>query len=154
MREIDYSRNLPETREKIEGDVSELIFTCTPYMTSTIMVNKSLLNQCGMFDEDLKYWQDYEFGIRFSQHSKVGCVKECLCLYRIVHSDKKKLSNQLVGWEEAVSYIDDKHRSLIDELPKEIAIKHQLLIAKDGQNRANNIGDRRKKISYSIEGIS
>ena len=127
-----------------EGDVKEAIFTGIPYITSTVMIRRSVLEQCGLFDEELSFWQEYELSIRYTQLTKAGFVHEYLCLYRVIKSDKERLTNKLEGWENAVEYIRNKHKDLIDALPDETLRSFDRMIARDGLARAETVGDLEK----------
>lgn len=152
IKEFDFEKQAQETdRYKIEGDIHETIFTSIPYLTSTIMIRRALLDEIGRFDEQLRYWQEYDLAIRYAQLTKTAYIHEPLCLYRIIHKDKKRLSNNLQGWEESVEYIENKYKDLISGLPAELQKGHKLLIAKDGQTRSNNAYDRKHTLSYGYK---
>lgn len=126
-----------------EGDLSLRIWEKIPFTTSTILVKKDLLIEVGMFDEKLKFWQEYELLIRLCQVAKVGVVRENLVVYRIIDKDKKRLTNNINGWMDAVEYIDKKHASLISDLSEEIKRKHEIQIACDGLSRSIAVGDKK-----------
>jgi len=47
-----------------------------------------------------------------------------------------------------VEYIENKHKNIINQLPKDIYKKHQLVIARDGVMRATTVGDKKKLRSF------
>lgn len=135
--EYDFKKQIKQKiSDLIEGDLSQTIFTTMPYTTSAIMVNKSLLKEVGMFDEQLCFWQDYDLEIRLCQKGNVAVVKDFLLLYRVITADKGRLTNNIDGWIEAVSYIESKYKELIDKLPNEYKKKRNAMIGKDGARRA------------------
>ena len=147
LRIFEYDMERIEYQEDVnilEGDIHHLIFTEIPSVTSTILIRKECLEQCGYFDENLKFWQEYELSIRYAQITKVGCVHEHLCLYRVIRSDRNRLTNKLDGWVDTVRYIDDKHKELIDKLPRDHYRKKQLYVAGEGIQRAITVGDSRQ----------
>ncbi len=149
--EFNFCERFPENRDgMLEGDVHEKIFTWIPFVTSVSMYRRNILIEAGMFDEKLRYWQETELNIRVAQIAEFGCVHEELSLYRVVDDDKKRLTNHLDGWIQAVDYIENKHRKLIGNLPKQELKKHKLLIAKDGANRAKRVGNKKKEKSYLL----
>ena len=86
-----YERNFTKRFQKksdsmLEGDVHERIFTGFPFLTSTAFYRKQILIDVGMFDEELRYWQDTELNIRIAQIASFGCVHEELSLYRVIDS--------------------------------------------------------------------
>ncbi len=147
--EYNLKNRVKQDVDKItEGDLHQKIFGRIPFTTSCMMVRKSLLLEMGTFDEKLKYWQEYELLIRLCQKAKVGVVREHLTLFRKNTQDKERLTNNIDGWENAVRYIEEKHRDLIDLLPKELQIAYQILVARDGAIRCENMGDKDKKRQY------
>jgi len=149
MREFDYERKVPQKEtEIIEGDIKQLVFAKIPFVTSTVLICRDSLSEVGLFDENLSFWQEYELSIRLAQVSKLGYVHQHLCLYRIIKVDPNRLTNKLNGWEKAVEYIENKHKNIINQLPKDIYKKHQLVIARDGVMRATTVGDKKKLRSF------
>lgn len=151
IKEIDFKTRIPERNNKIVGDIHTEIFTCIPYLTSTLMIRREILKSIGGFDETLQFWQEYDLAIRYAQCTMVGCLDKYLCLYRVIHSDKNRLTNKLDGWEKTVEYFEKKHWDIINMLPKDIQKKHKLRIVSDGQIRSMNAGNKRKEIGYSFE---
>lgn len=102
---------------RFSGDMSRrilmLINCCT---SSLILVERSLLLKVGMFDENLRFWQDYEFTVRAAQITKFYFVNEPLCVYRRDENDEHRLTNNLNGWENNLAYIYNKHKDLYDRL--------------------------------------
>lgn len=124
--------------EYYEGDLSKLILTRIITNTSTIMVKRSLLQRIGGFDENLKYWQEYELCIRILQEVQAGAVKDNLILYRNITKDKNRLSNKIKGWEESVKYIENKHKDFIETLTEEENDVRKMYIYIDGFLRGYN----------------
>lgn len=127
----------------LEGDLSLLIFARIPYTTSTLLINREKLINAGLFDVNLRYWQEYELEIRLAQITMFGVIKENLILYRAFKSDKMRLTNKLAGWMDAVKYINKKHEALIKKLPKTLYKERQLMIAMDGVTRAISVSDKK-----------
>lgn len=150
--EFDFKDRYPENRDgMMEGDLHERIFSWNPFCTSVAMYRRSVLEEAGMFDENLKYWQEVDLNIRVAQIAEFGCVHEELGLYRVVKKDKNRLTNQLEGWMKAIRYIEKKHRKLIRKLPEDIYRKHRLLIAGDGATRAFINGNKKMERKFLLE---
>ena len=150
--EFNFKYRFTENRDgMMEGDVHERIFSWNPFITSVAMHRKKILMQVGMFDENLRYWQDTDLNIRVAQVSEFGCVHEELGLYRVVNKDRNRLTNQLDGWMEAVAYIEKKYRKQISRLPKEMSRKRRLLIAGDGASRAAHSGNKGMELKFLLE---
>ena len=95
-----------------QGDVHRRILYEIMCSTSTILVKRSLLFEIGLFDENLRFWQEYELDIRLAQITEFYFVNEPLCIYRLDKTDKNRLSNKYHEWEKAVNYIYSKHSKL------------------------------------------
>ncbi len=94
------------------GDMSKRILTSIPFVTSTLMIRKSILDTVGLFDENLRYWQEYEFAIRLSQKVYIDFVDENLVVYLVDKRNISRLSNRYVEWLDAVKYVRNKHNEL------------------------------------------
>lgn len=130
---------------KYTGDLKELIFTNICGVTSMIMVRRELINSVGAFDEDLRFWQEYELCIRLCQVTYVGCIFEPLITINVIYSDKQRLSNKYVEWLDAVEYIQKKHNNLIRILPEETIDKMNIMIHKDAVNRCHIIHNKKEQ---------
>jgi glycosyltransferase involved in cell wall biosynthesis len=150
-REFDFGRKkiIPVNKE-FTGDISEICFKGIFCTTSSIMVRKSLMYDSGMFDEKLKFWQEYDLIIRLAKITKAAAVDEPLYLLREISSDPSRLTNKLDGWMEAVRYIEKKYRGRIDKLPIEINLNREATICYDGIMRCKKAGNRVKEQEFKI----
>lgn len=98
------------------GNMARRILYIIPCVTSTIIFRRSLLLQVGGFDENLKYWQEYELLIRLCQLAELGFVKELLIKYRIDASDCNRKSNKYNQWLSVPPQIRVKHKALYSQL--------------------------------------
>lgn len=150
-REYEYDfkkKKKQKNKDIIEGNLKEKIFTMMPYTTSSIMIRRDILFEVGVFDENLKCWQDYELLIRICQKTDIGVIKDYLLLYRVISTDKKRITNNFDIWKESVEQIENKHKDLIMKLPEDIKKKHYALIAKDGAKRAERIKEKKLEKKY------
>lgn len=131
--------------DRPEGELSETVFKGPVMVTSEMLVQKQLLIEAGLFDENLKYWQEYELSIRLFQRTQMGLVKEYLVLYRAAGNDKNRLTNNIDGWEEAIRYIHEKHKELFQALPPEVEKQHRLCCYYEAATRAGKTGNRTLK---------
>lgn len=132
----------------LEGDLSTQILTRIITTTTTMMIKTDLLRSVGGFDEKLKYWQEYELCIRVLQNTKAKAVKENLVLYRNLTKDKNRLSNKILGWEQAVKYIEIKHKNLIEQLSEDENAIRMMYIYIDGFIRGYNAKSPKYMIKY------
>ena len=100
-----------------DGDLSHKILTKIYTITSGLLVKKALLLEVGCFDENLKFWQEYELVIRLAQETSIYAVKECLFVYRIDEYDGQRLTNKYKSWKASVHYVYKKHKQLYKKLP-------------------------------------
>ena len=135
------------------GDYSQKIFKGCFFSTSCFFVKKELLLQCNMFDESLKYWQEFELYMRLAQITQFGSVMDHLVLFRCasVKGSTKRLSYNLSGWPDAVDYVNQKHNEKIKQLPEDILKKYKLYIANDGCRRSVRAGNKKELHRYLKE---
>ena len=65
-------------------------------------------------------------------------VRKNLVLYRIISTDKNRVSNKVKVWEQDVKYINKKYENLINSLTLSEKNKRRAYIYIDGINRARN----------------
>ena len=131
-----------------DGELSKRVLIHTICTTSTILIQREIFEQIGGFDENLKFWQDYELTIRIFQITRAKLVRENLVIYRIFGNSKSRLSNKLSGWEAAVLYILDKHKKLYNKLTEEEEAQRKIYLYIDGINRAKKSGSKKDVVKY------
>uniref|UniRef100_I5AQA1 Putative glycosyltransferase n=1 Tax=Eubacterium cellulosolvens (strain ATCC 43171 / JCM 9499 / 6) TaxID=633697 RepID=I5AQA1_EUBC6 len=133
----------------MDGDISkEVLIRIITTTTTTIMIRRSLIDKVGMFDENLKFWQEYEYSIRLLQVTKAKCIREPLILYRIIDGDINRLTSKINGWEEAIKYIERKHKTLLGSLSDEEKAMRKIFVCLDGYSRAKKNKKRCAMIKY------
>ena len=110
-------------------------------VTSAVLIKKEVFSQVGMFDEQLRYWQEYELTLRIIKKYKTALVREPLVKYKRLIGDKKKLTNNYDGWVQSVDYIRTKHRDLIENLG-ENKIKFEETVLAESAFRYSAIGNK------------
>lgn len=118
------------------GDLSRTILWNICTTTSCIMVRKDALLSIELFDENLKFWQEYELTIRLAQRGSFYYVNEPLVVYRVDKSDVSRLTNKFYEWKSAVKYIREKHHNLYCKLCFSERIKAKVLYWTDAMIRA------------------
>ncbi|MBD5237145.1 MAG: glycosyltransferase family 2 protein [Bacteroidales bacterium] len=121
--------------KKYSGDVSKDILTDIFTTTSLILTRKSAVEEAGLFDEDLKFWQEYELSIRLAQIGEFLYVDEPLIRYRVNTFDTSRLTNKYHEWRKAVKYVRSKHRTLYNSLSSYDKFKSIALIWEDASHR-------------------
>jgi len=139
--EIDFKkRRLIKIDNSYSGDLSQLCFQKIFCTTSMILVKKEILIEAGMFDEELKFWQEYDLCIRIAEKTRIGYVDAPLMILRIVNSDSQRLSNKYEGWLKAVKIINNKYNQRILALPNMIKKNRKLMILREIAVRSNKAG--------------
>ena len=82
--------------------------------TTTVMAKHELLDDCGMFDEELKARQDYDLWIRLCQLTKVAVVNiPCVEYHNLATNGQ--ISWNYEKYSAAVDYMDRKYEKLYAE---------------------------------------
>ncbi len=91
---------------------------CCPINGSTVMIKMDIFNRLGLFDETLRYTQDFDMWLRVVQHHEFHYLNEPLTLYRI-HEEMgtKKYSQKQM--EEANFLFGKFHNELKKLIMKE-----------------------------------
>lgn len=134
-----------------KGDMSKKILSRIYCVTSEILVKRQLLIDVGLFDIDVKFWQEYELCIRLFQRTKVDFVNECLIKYRASNLDNNRLTNKYYGWLDAVHFIEKKHYLLYSELSNLSKLKHKLRLFSESSSRILKSNDRQLKRKYILQ---
>ncbi len=111
-----------------------LLTICTT--TTNILALRQSIIDVGMFDEKLRFWQEYELTIRLAQRKPFYFVNEPLSVYRIDEHDGQRLTNKYYEWKDTVRYIHNKHRELYAKLNIFERFRVFLLVLKDASLRA------------------
>lgn len=131
---IEYKDTVPDERRA--GDMSTRILSTICTTTTCMLVSRQALFDIGLFDEDLRFWQEYEISIRLAQRKAFYFVKEPLCVYRIDENDRNRLTNKFYDWKIAVKYIYQKHAALYANLSWFDRFKVKSLYWRDAMNRS------------------
>lgn len=133
-----------------QGDLSVKILARIYLMTSGIMVRKSLFDKVGLFDENIRYWQEYELSIRMAQKTPFYAVDECLYVYRMDEADPNRLTNKYDTWKDSTQYIRHKHRNLYKKAPPSVRLDSLRLYYGEAINRGRRNGLRFEPCLYKI----
>lgn len=144
---VEYEDLLPDVNHA--GNMSKRILHTICTTTSCILVKKSALLEIGLFDENLKFWQEYELTIRLAQRKPFFYINEPLVVYRIDKNDGNRLTNKYQEWREAVIYIRKKHANLYNQLSLVERYKVQNLIWEDAERRCIAAGLKNKACYFN-----
>lgn len=145
---VEYQKSLP--LQEFQGNLKKKILRRTCTTTTTLFVKRSLLFEIGLFDENLKFWQEYELSIRLAQISDFLFVNDPVAYYRINADDPLRLTNKFYGWLDAVKYIRKKHSMLYQNL----GIKDKALCMgfqyREAYWRAKNSGLKKESFKFFV----
>ena len=144
-----------------QGDVSRRILLEIFTVTSTLLINRKLLINVGLFDENINFWQEYELCIRLAQLTGFCAVNEILVNYLVDSADKSRLTNKYNKWRKSVKNIHNKHKNLYSKLTPIERIQAKRVEIWDGISRCENAGMNiqkqiniiQLKLSFIVEGI-
>ncbi|WP_349410296.1 glycosyltransferase [Pseudalkalibacillus sp. SCS-8] len=85
-----------------------------PINGSTVLIKKDLFSTIGLFDESLKYTQDYDMWIRMAGKAHIHMINEPLINYRLHEKmgSKQHVEHQ---WKE-IAMIKEKYRGMLARL--------------------------------------
>lgn len=133
---VESHQNYPSPHSTMYvGDVRKAILQSCFCTSSTMLISKQLLTEVELFDESLRYWQEYELSMRIAQKTTFELINEALVVYRDVKSDSHRLTNNYQGWPETVQYILDKHNRLFTELTLREFVAFQKFVSQDASTR-------------------
>ena len=142
---------IPDDLSKLmRGDLSTYSLIKKVCLNSTILFRSEMARNGCLFDEKVRYWQEYEFVIRVAQEWLIDFVPESLVNYRLSQGSAPggSLTNKTSGWDDAVQYIFEKHRALYDALSKRERADRDLYYYLEGYSRYKNAGDLRGAMRY------
>ena len=146
---VTYRDLLPNPLENGDMHKKILLTICTT-TTTNILAKRKALFDVGLFDENLRFWQEYELTIRLAQRKPFYFVNEALSVYRIDASDKHRLTNKYEEWKDAVKYIHKKHAELYAKLNGIERFRVKLLVMNDAALRCKSAGMKKKYYSLFV----
>lgn len=123
-----------------QGNLSKRILYNICTSTSCIFSRRDLLIDVGAFDENLRFWQEYDLLIRLAQKGDFYFVNEPLVCYRIDALDKQRLTNKYSEWLLSVDYIHQKYKSLYSQLNSLEKLQSKTLVWRDAVGRSKKAG--------------
>lgn len=137
---IEYENELPP--QEYSGDMSKKILYNICTVTSCIFCSRKALFEVGLFDENLKFWQEYDLSIRLAQRQPFYYVSEPLTVYRIETKDKNRLTNNYNGWKDATKLIKFKYKDMYATLKLYEIFQYYALFFGDSYIRLKQVGKK------------
>jgi len=122
--------------QDLRGNMRKRCLYTISAITSALIIKSSILKDAGKFDEQLKFWQEYELSIRLAQLTYFDFVDEPLYLYRVNFNDPNRLTNKYWNWRKAVRYVQNKHKWLYKNLSLHEKLLVKKMVVTDGIERA------------------
>lgn len=116
-----------------DGLVRETLKRYNIVGTPTLVIEKCIVNDVGMFDEQLPRMQDYDYAIRIAKKYDIGC---CPHILLNVHTDKYRITSDRNKLDEAIGIIIRKHIDFLD-LNHFFAIRYMVL--NEGNEFSKNV---------------
>lgn len=149
-----------------QGNMIEKGLYIAPFAsTITLFVKRSLLKEIGGFDENMRYWQEYELEIRLMQKTLVGFVPDIVAVANRCGT-VKRLTSQYDNWEKSVDYLNKKHEQLFSKLSDDMKKRKQEYYYREAAYRVSAVGDKKRmkefykkanainpKIEYKVRSI-
>jgi len=112
----------------------------------SLLIKKECFSKIGLFDENLKYFEDWDLWIRLSAEVNLAIINEPLVVYHI-HGAQMMLSN-LNEKINANHYILAKHKNLFKRYKKSLFWNYRRLLT-----RYSLMDDYRNAFKYAIKAI-
>lgn len=124
--------NQGKTNDRYGGDILDKILDKCRISPSSLMVHKSIFDNTGLFNEDLKVCEDYEFSMRVALKYNVGYLKNKLIIKRAVEENSLSASIKHI---EYIRYniLNDFYNQNKDKL----SINHNKVIKNEIKRKEN-----------------
>lgn len=123
-------------------------------ITSTILVKKDAIIDIGMFDEELKAFQEVEMSYRIRQKYDIGFIPEPLIIYNhYCNDDSAAISNSVYKYLQSIEYVNKKYKFILDNLDEKTLQDREYSIYWDCVERslrANKNKDARKYMKKAL----
>ena len=146
--------NQSNKHKKFGGNLFENSLKLCCISPSSVMMNKKIFQNHGLFDENLEVCEDYEMWLRISAKFKIGFLKEKLIVKYGGHFDQ--LSKKYWGMDRFRVYAIEKNilNDTFSEKQKILAKKYllqKLLVIFEGaKKRKNEIIFQKYKLKYDF----
>lgn len=91
------------------------------FLAGSVCYNKELFKKTGGFDENLKYGENYELGLRICQIKNLRIFIIDFELVTIVINSFERTSNSALNQANSYLYQLKKHKSLLKKFPKDLS---------------------------------
>lgn len=137
-----------------QGDMIKKELYTSPFAsTITLFVKREILQEIGGFDENMRYWQEYELEIRLMQKTLVGFIPDVVAVANR-RGTVKRLTSQYDNWEKSVDYLNKKHEQLFEKLSDDMKQRKKEYYYREAAYRVSAVGDKKRmKEFYRIANV-
>lgn len=100
------------TKEMLQEEILHTLAFNNVIGTPTMVVKKKCFDECGMFDEKLPRFQDWEINIRLAGMYSFGLVDEVLV---DAYEMEQSITNSKRSYIDGIAYITKKHYTFFEE---------------------------------------
>ena len=118
---------VPKKFQKYEGDIFEKCLSHCIIAPSSVLINKQLFNELGLFDENLEVCEDYDLWLRIAKSHKIGLVDQKLIIKYAGHDDQ--LSFKYWGMDRF--RVSSLEKLLLDNHTKKLDLVQESLIIQE-----------------------
>lgn len=115
--------------EKLSGDIYQILLQGNKVGTPTMLIKRQCLDVVGLFNSNLKAWEDYELALRIAKQYKIGYVNEVLV--NVNRSESGVNSNNKNVLDASIyianTYFIGEDKSLLGNITRNIVMRINLL---------------------------
>ena len=121
-----YAKHTPPATHR---ELIRCMATSNPFVHSSVMFRRSILDQVGNYDERFDYAQDFNLAFRIASQSEIAVIAEYLCSWRKTNrAMTSSLSNRLLrSRDEAIIFKESSKIVKFDIMDSLLNKKQQLL---------------------------
>ena len=110
-------------------------------ITPTVLIKKNVLEKTGLFDESLKYSDDWDMWIRIAKNHSFDFVPEALCKYYVHNTSLSSSAKEIDMAKEFVKMIE-KHHEIYQRHPDSLSYIYSKIAKKFHSGRNNNMAKK------------
>lgn len=124
-------------------------------ITSTILVKRDAIIDAGMFDEELKAFQEVEMSYRIRLKHNIGFISEPLTIYNHYCNNNNSLaiSNSVDKYLESIKYVNKKYKFILDKLDENTIKDREYSIYWDCVERSLRGNDNKNARRYMLKAL-
>jgi len=114
-----YKKYVLEKKPRLNGIIYPKVLEACPNTIHSLLLKKKCIEDAGFFDEQMRYYEDFDFWIRLSMNCIFAYVRESLVVYNI-HGNQMSVNSKKAI--EGIDYILEKHKKIFNANKKYLYI--------------------------------